>query len=227
MSFIMKLRHYANTFNSVSHFAAAIALLVLLTGCKEANLAIDFMLGTRSPSFLASHAMSPLSGILLRKRTTEERLHLIAEAGPNDSGERQYPRQPPVGQREKKESQADSPHNKPVNQPIATVGRDTLSFPRDPFRPPEEGRPTECPPSMPLCRFDRSELRLRGLIRVGDGQFKGMVEDPDGRGYFITPGMQISGATVTQVTSRGITLFMHKSKKIDWMFIEGRDTKEN
>jgi hypothetical protein len=53
------------------------------------------------------------------------------------------------------------------------------------------------------------------LIQVDDGQFKGMVEDPDGRGYFITPGMQISGATVTQVTSKGIILYLHKSKKIE------------
>lgn len=223
----MKLQHYAYAFNSVSRLAAAIALTMMLTGCKEANLAIDFMLGTRSPAIFASHTMSPLSGFLLRKRATEERIHLVAEAAPKPLGDRTNHAQPATDEREKKESRPDSPRNQQVNQPNAMVGRDTLSFPRDPFRAPEEGRPAECPPSMPLCRFDRSELRLRGLIRVGDGQFKGMVEDPDGRGYFVTPGMQISGATVTQVTSRGITLFMHKSKKIDWMFLEGRDTKEN
>lgn len=227
MGSIRKLPHYAHICKSACHVAAVVALGLLLNGCKEANLAIDFMLGTRTPSFFASHSVAPLAGIVLRTRTSDEKLNLVAEAGPRGSGERRDPMQPPAGPRGKKESSSDSSPRQPQQQPTATVGRDTLSFPRDPFRPPEEGRPTECPPSMPLCRFDRSQLTLRGLIRVGDGQFKGMVEDPDGRGYFVSPGMQISGATVTQVTSRGIALFMHKSKKIEWMFIEGRTAKEN
>lgn len=84
---------------------------------------------------------------------------------------------------------------------------------RDPFKPPTEVLPSECPPSMPLCRFDRSQLKVVGVIQVEDGQFKGMVEDPDGRGYFITPGMQIGGATVTQVTNRGIMLHDAKTKQ--------------
>ena len=74
---------------------------------------------------------------------------------------------------------------------------------RNPFKAPTEVLPSECPPSMPLCRFDRSQLKLVGVIQVSEGEFKGLVEDPDGRGYFITPGMQIGGATVTQVTNRG------------------------
>ena len=66
---------------------------------------------------------------------------------------------------------------------------------------------------MPLCRFDRSQLKLVGVIRVSSGQFKGMVEDPDGRGYFVIPGTQIGGATVTQVSAKGMTLHDHLSKE--------------
>lgn len=82
---------------------------------------------------------------------------------------------------------------------------------RDPFKAPTEILPSECPPSMPLCKFDRSQLKLVGVIQVAEGHFKGMVEDPDGRGYFVTPGMQIGGATVTQVTQRGVTLHLRRT----------------
>jgi hypothetical protein len=99
---------------------------------------------------------------------------------------------------------------------------------RDPFKAPTEILPSECPPSMPLCRFDRSQLKVVGVIQVEDGQFKGMVEDPDGRGYFITPGMQIGGATVTQVTNKGIMLHVAKSKQDVMMplFLEAREAGE-
>jgi len=81
---------------------------------------------------------------------------------------------------------------------------------------------------MPLCKFDRSQLKLVGVIQVSDGQFKGMVEDPDGRGYFVTPGMQIGGATVTQVTQRGITLHLRKTGQdvVLPLFLESRESRE-
>ena len=106
--------------------------------------------------------------------------------------------------------------------------RDIFAIERDPFRPPTEILPTECPPSMPLCRFDRSQLKLVGIIQVGDGQFKAMVEDPDGRGYFVTSGMQIGGATVTQVSNRGVTLHLHKTQQDVLMplYREARETSE-
>lgn len=96
---------------------------------------------------------------------------------------------------------------------------------RDPFKQPTEILPSECPPSMPLCRFDRSQLKLVGVIQVSEGQFKGLVEDPDGRGYFITSGMQIGGATVTQVTNKGITLHVHRTRQdvIMPLFREARE----
>lgn len=82
---------------------------------------------------------------------------------------------------------------------------------RDPFEQPTEILPSDCPPSMPLCKFDRSQLKLVGVIQEGEGNYKAMVEDPDGRGYFVTAGMQIGSATVTQVNNKGITLHLHRT----------------
>jgi Tfp pilus assembly protein PilP len=90
---------------------------------------------------------------------------------------------------------------------------DFITDGRDPFKAPTEVLPTECLPSMPLCRFDFSQLKLVGVIQVGRGQFKGMVEDPDGRGYFIAPGMQIGNGTVTQVTRDGVVIHLHGIKQ--------------
>lgn len=190
----------------------AVAILALLTGCKEANLAIDFILGTRTPTFMASHPILPFSMISSKKRT------IISKALPETHEATQVETRPSVdaehgGNRNRLEPNEIPPQDRQTGKPGEYSQREI--YPRDPFRPPTEDRPSECPPSMPLCRFDPSQLTLRGLIQVDDGQFKGMVEDPDGRGYFITPGMQISGATVTQVTSKGIILYLHKSKKIE------------
>ena len=113
-------------------------------------------------------------------------------------------------------------------EPTTTEPATFTGIKRDPFKAPTEILPSECPPSMPLCKFDRSQLKLVGVIQVSDGQFKGMVEDPDGRGYFVTPGMQIGGATVTQVTQRGITLHLRKTGQdvVLPLFLESRESRE-
>jgi hypothetical protein len=113
---------------------------------------------------------------------------------------------------------------------IRTITPFKFTFSRDPFMPPsDELVPTDCPPSMPLCRFEYTQLRLRGLIKSkspnGKEEYKGMVEDPDGRGYFITAGTQVRGATVTQVTNKGVVLYIHKTKKLDWLIMEGAKAK--
>ncbi|MFC1833155.1 hypothetical protein ACFL2Q_00290 [Thermodesulfobacteriota bacterium] len=99
---------------------------------------------------------------------------------------------------------------------------------RDPFKKPTEVLPSDCPPSMPLCRFDRSQLKLVGVIQVNEGEFKGMVEDPDGRGYFVTPGMRIGSSTVTQVSHKGLTLRDHRTRQdvVIPLFRESRDSGE-
>jgi len=125
---------------------------------------------------------------------------------------------------------APRPRGEQVAKPTIVAEKPVTDFTvvRDPFKAPTEILPSECPPSMPLCRFDRSQLKVVGVIQVENGQFKGMVEDPDGRGYFITPGMQIGGATVTQVTNKGIMLHIAKSKQDVMMplFLEAREAQE-
>jgi Tfp pilus assembly protein PilP len=106
-----------------------------------------------------------------------------------------------------------SPELRQAEEGDEKAAREPFVMLRDPFKQPTEILPSECPPSMPLCRFDRSQLKLVGVMQVSDGQFKGLVEDPDGRGYFITAGMQIGGATVTQVTNKGIILHVHRTRQ--------------
>lgn len=94
--------------------------------------------------------------------------------------------------------------------------------------PPKEIIPSECPPSEPLCRYQYSQLKLVGVMQVGEGFLKGMVEDPDGRGYFVAPGTQIGGATVTQITSRGMLIHVHKTQQDREMMLyrSGKDSDE-
>jgi hypothetical protein len=99
---------------------------------------------------------------------------------------------------------------------------------KDPFRPPSEVMPVHCPPSMPLCRFDFAQLKLVGVMQVSDGSFKGLVEDPDGRGYFIASGTRIGNATVIQVNNRAVLLHDHRTRKDIPMTLsrEARDIME-
>jgi Tfp pilus assembly protein PilP len=111
-------------------------------------------------------------------------------------------------------------------QPTKTDGR---TIDRIPLAKPEgPSVPTECPPSEPLCRYHYSQLKLVGVMQVGEGFLKGMVEDPDGRGYFVAPGTQIMGATVTQVTSRGMLIHIHKTNQDREVFLyrSGKETEE-
>jgi len=121
-----------------------------------------------------------------------------------------------------------SPQEEGAKAAQEAAPREVFVVSRDPFKPPTEILPSECPPSMPLCRFDRSQLKLRGVMQLSDGNYKGMVEDPDGRGYFVTPGMQIGGATVTQITNKGVVLYVHKSRQDVLMplFMEVKEGKE-
>jgi Tfp pilus assembly protein PilP len=107
---------------------------------------------------------------------------------------------------------APAPEKPAVAVPAPPV-KSVFTVERDPFKQPTEILPTECPPSLPLCRFDRSQLKLVGVIQVGEGELRGMVEDPDGRGYFVGTGMQIGGATITQVTAKGMVLHDHRTRQ--------------
>jgi len=220
--------------------AAATVIPLLLSGCHEADTAIDFIVGKKSPAGFFSHSGTPL-GRLFASTPGETRLPSgiqIPARGIAVQPARPLNHSSPSPMKDIVVVRSDTlPEVSPSLQKPSPGAEHELkkrsvgmtfdfTFPRDPFMPPSEAvLPTECLPSMPLCRYDYTQLKLRGLIRLANGQYKGMVEDPDGRGFFITPGTQIRGATVTQVTADGVILYIHKSKKVDWIKIEGREAK--
>ena len=216
-------------------------MVALLTGCEEANVALDHILGRTSPMLSASGQSSPITIIQAKRTTPGERQGQEAEAKPATptAPEAATSKRRPPGDNSGSAAQVKPPAQptpstapktgegkrrapgqsapvvaKPTQAPgEPTSARDLFGITRDPFRQPTEILPSECPPSMPLCRFDPAQLKLVGVIQVEDGQFKGMVEDPDGRGYFITSGMQIGRATVTQINAEGVTLHDHRTRK--------------
>jgi len=224
-------------------------MVALLTGCEEANIALDHILGRTSPMLSASGQSSPITIIQAKRTTPGEKQSQEAEAKPATPAapETATPKKRPLGEKSGPAAQV-KPPDQPAAPPTAPKPaegvpglaegkrrapgqsapvvalppvapgepkspRELFGIGRDPFRQPTEILPTECPPSMPLCRFDPAQLKLVGVIQVEDGQFKGMVEDPDGRGYFITAGMQIGRATVTQINAEGVTLHDHRTRK--------------
>ncbi|MDQ7782202.1 MAG: hypothetical protein RDU20_04960 [Desulfomonilaceae bacterium] len=221
-------------------------MLALVAGCQEVNTAIDGLLGKRTPELSAAQKSIPLSVVPVKKRSagempptpgavekTEERDAPVGglSAPPSQDRTNEVPAFRAEGKKRAPGPGTMAPRPKEEPAPVAPVAEKPVTdfvVMRDPFKAPTEVLPSQCPPSMPLCRFDRSQLKVVGVIQVEDGQFKGMVEDPDGRGYFITPGMQIGGATVTQVTNKGIMLHDAKSKQDVPMplFLEAREAQE-
>jgi len=201
--------------------------LVFLTGCEEANIAIDFIIGHHSPALSNASQLGSPPIVLAATRSPGESPPPGPAVTPSVQPESR-PAPVQVTQEGKRRDPGRFPPGVSSERPEEKRVKDMFSVDRDPFRPPTEILPTECPPSMPLCRFDRSQLKLVGVIQVGDGQFKAMVEDPDGRGYFVTPGMQIGGATVTQVSNRGVTLYVHKTRQdvVMPLYRESREASE-
>jgi hypothetical protein len=203
----------------------AIAIISCLSGCQEANVAIDFIVGRQAPAMSAVPQIERPPIVLAARRSAGESPAPAPTAvGPTAQAEAP-PAAVPAPQQGRRRGPGVFPPGVVSERPEEKRVRDIFAIERDPFRPPTEILPTECPPSMPLCRFDRSQLKLVGIIQVGDGQFKAMVEDPDGRGYFVTSGMQIGGATVTQVSNRGVTLHLHKTQQ-DVLMPLFRETRE-
>ncbi len=219
---------------------AAAALPLMVSGCHEADVAIDFIVGKRSAAELLASDVSPLGRLLAGTKGGAKLPGGLQIVSRSDSAHPWESRGRPTSSTDEGIIVVRSdalPEVDPSLQQKTTAGKPDpgqrptgmkfdFTFPRDPFMPPSEAvLPTECLPSMPLCRYDYTQLKLRGLIRLADGQYKGMVEDPEGRGFFITPGVQIRGATVTQVTAEGVIIYIHKTKKVDWLRIEGREVK--
>ncbi|MBI4966033.1 MAG: hypothetical protein HY913_22325 [Desulfomonile tiedjei] len=239
------------------------SMLALLSGCEEANIALDHVLGRTSPVLSASAQGSAVTIIQAKRTVPGEKQVPEIQTGPATSptptpapakrsapGEKPSPEtevkpsgepttppappkaaQVPTGPAEGKKrdpGQMAPAAEKPPTGPVETKSARDLFAGRDPFRQPTEVLPTDCPPSMPLCRFDPAQLKLVGVIQVEEGNFKGLVEDPDGRGYFITSGMQIGRATVTQINAEGVTLHDHRTRKDVPMRLlrEGREGRE-
>jgi len=230
----MKHLQHSDMMRRIFYLGMVVFILVPLVGCQEANMAIDTILGRRSPILSAAPQDSPHSLVPAKRRTPGEKTAPVvqptAPAAPRPEGEpaKGEPGQYATQQGKRRAPGQISPEMQQLVPPAEKRVTELFQAERDPFKAPTEVLPSECPPSMPLCRFDRSQLKLVGVIRVSEGEFKGMVEDPDGRGYFITPGMQIGGATVTQVTQKGITLHLHRTRQDVEMplFREARETGE-
>jgi hypothetical protein len=210
----------------------ALGVVAVLAGCEEANVALDNLLGRQSQEVASGPPQSsaaPQGVIPVKKRAVGERAP-DAEAQPAPGPAPEKPtvqpekRTPPPGKPTVMKEEPKAPTGKrsepgklapPVAKEPTAEDKKMMTYTpgRDPFKMPTAVLPTECPPSMPLCRFDRSQLKLVGVLQVEDGQFKGLVEDPDGRGYFIATGMQIGGAIVTQVTNRGVTLRVLRTRQ--------------
>ncbi len=201
------------------------AAMAVLTGCQELQITMDNLLGKAAIAASPAREDSPAKVILAQQQTppTGARRPPGRVSSPDGGGD------PQAGTTGAKPAPGSAPQvavkpgkKRPPGRFAPAAGpleaRETPSEivqfkgRENPFDPPTEvGPPSECPPSRPLCRFDRSQLKLVGIIQVGDGHFKGLVEDPDGRGYFVAAGMQIGNATVTQITYKGITLQEHKA----------------
>jgi Tfp pilus assembly protein PilP len=214
----------------IFYLGMVVFVLAPLAGCEEANLAIDSILGRRSPVLSAAQQASSQSLIPAKRRTPGEKVSPVGE--PSAPAEQKPAGEQPAQYATQQGKRQTPGQLSPAMQLLMpTQEKKTADFfqaERNPFKAPTEVLPSECPPSMPLCRFDRSQLKLVGVIQVSEGEFKGLVEDPDGRGYFITPGMQIGGATVTQVTNKGITLHLHRTRQdvVMPLFREAREVGE-
>jgi hypothetical protein len=220
------MKHMTSVKGSYRLFCLGLALSLtgVLAGCGEVNVALDSVLGIQSPVLSASAQTSPLTIVPAMKRLPGEKpagAPPAAEPTAKAEAEQKVTAAPPespgppaaVQLSEMQGKRRQPGRMSPAAAPPEAARKELFVMGRDPFEQPTEILPSECPPSMPLCRFDRSQLKLVGIIQVSDGNYKAMVEDPDGRGYFVTSGMQIGSATVTQVTNRGITLHLHKTNQ--------------
>jgi hypothetical protein len=215
----MKHLRHSYMMRRIFYLGMVVFVFVPLAGCEEANLAIDSILGRRSPVLSASQQVSSQS-LLPAKRTVpgEKTPPVVEPSAPQEQkagGEPAKKESPGYSTQQGKRRAPGqlSPGMQQAIPPEEKSAGELFQAERNPFKQPTEVLPSECPPSMPLCRFDRSQLKLVGVIQVSEGEFKGMVEDPDGRGYFVIPGMQIGGATVTQVSNKGITLHLHRTRQ--------------
>jgi len=207
------------TRNRVLGLSAALVILAILSGCQGANTMVDKLLGRQTSPLASSAQDSQLAQILAKKRAPGEQaapVHETEKPRTTVAPEKPASAPPPTtltqGKRKGPGELAPIRPGAPGAVP-AKQAKEIFAAPRDPFKQPTEILPSDCPPSSPLCKFDPAQLKLVGVLQVAEGEYKGMVEDPDGRGYFISPGMQIGRSTVTQINHEGVTLYDHRTQK--------------
>ena len=74
---------------------------------------------------------------------------------------------------------------------------------RNPFQPPLENIKDPLPSEEdPLVHFDLSQLRLTAIIRDQEGNLKGSIETPTGRGFIVTQGSRVGskGGLVKEIS---------------------------
>ena len=83
---------------------------------------------------------------------------------------------------------------------------------RDPFRSPEaepaaQAAMANATCTEPLCRFDVDQLTLVAVVS-GDANPVAMVQDPQGRGYFVRRNTRVGrqGGKVTQIMSDAVVI---------------------
>ena len=83
---------------------------------------------------------------------------------------------------------------------------------RDPFRSPEaepaaQAAMANATCTEPLCRFDIDQLTLVAVVS-GDANPVAMVQDPQGRGYFVRRNTRVGrqGGKVTQIMSDAVVI---------------------
>jgi type IV pilus assembly protein PilP len=103
------------------------------------------------------------------------------------------------------------PPPEPAAAPAPTYAYNPVGK-RDPFRSPEaepaaQAALANATCTEPLCRFDIDQLTLVAVVS-GDANPVAMVQDPQGRGYFVRRNTRVGrqGGKVTQIMSDAVVI---------------------
>lgn len=103
------------------------------------------------------------------------------------------------------------PPPEPAAAPAPTYAYNPVGK-RDPFRSPEaepaaQAALANATCTEPLCRFDIDQLTLVAVVS-GDANPVAMVQDPQGRGYFVRRNTRVGrqGGKVTQIISDAVVI---------------------
>ena len=146
----MKHLRHSHTMRRIFYLGMIVFVLVPLAGCEEANLAIDSILGRRSPVLSAAPQTSSQSLVPALKTSTRRQNSAVVEpSAPRE--------QKPAGEPAKTESHRIRPSKEKdvprANSPPDATGRtareksagELFQAERNPFKPPTEVLPQRVP----------------------------------------------------------------------------------